>query len=79
MAAFFRAIVCSLIGSLIVATLTFAGFLIFNYDEILGFKGNEIQGWAIFNATNGSLFFAIVGFVLGVIYGLSTRTRPRVR
>jgi len=75
MPAFLRIIGWSLIGSLIAGILALVGFVIFNYDEILGPKDtDEIQAWARFGAIMGSLGFAIVGFVLGAIYGIA-RTR----
>lgn len=72
MLAFLRVIGWSLIGFLILGTLALAGFLFFNYDEILGPKdADEIQTWARFGAIMGSLGIGIVGFVLGAIYGIA--------
>jgi hypothetical protein len=78
MLAFFRVIGWSLIGFLIAGALAFGGFLVFNYDEILGPPdANEIQAWARFSAIMGSLFFAMVGFIVGAIYGIArARSSP---
>lgn len=71
MQAILRVVGWSLLGSLIAGTIAFAGFLIFNYDQILGPKdSDEIQAWARFAAIMGSLGFAGVGLVLGAIYGI---------
>src|SRR4051794_15574731 len=71
MQTFFRVIGWSLLGSLIAGILAFAGFLIFNYNEMFGPKNtDEIQVWGRFAAMMGSLGFAGVGFVLGAIYGI---------
>jgi hypothetical protein len=71
MLAFFRIIGWSLLGALIAGTVAFAGFLIFNRNEILGPKdADEIQAWARFSAIMGSLGIALTGFVVGAIYGI---------
>ena len=68
---FLKVIGWSLVGSLIAGTLTFAGFIIFNYDQILGPKdSDEIQAWSRFAAMMGSLGCALVGFVIGTVYGV---------
>ena len=71
MANFLKVLGWSLVGALIAGTLTFAGFIIFNFDQILGPKdSDEIQAWSRFAAMMGSLAFAMVGFVLGGVYGI---------
>lgn len=68
----------SLTGALMAAILGFAGFLIFNHDEILGPKdADEIQAWARFSAIMGSLGFSVVGFIVGAAYGFASTLSTR--
>jgi ribose/xylose/arabinose/galactoside ABC-type transport system permease subunit len=61
----------ALFGSFLAGTLTTAGFVIFDYDQLLGPKdADEIQAWARFSALMGSLAMAAVGFVIGAVYGV---------
>jgi hypothetical protein len=55
-----------LMGAVIAGVLTFAGILILNFAPS---GGADIQAWAGFAALMGSLGAALVGLVIGGIYG----------